>query len=274
MLVRRRMILQLTSLVDLLFIVMFLQYMELRDSATRQVRAEAARRHVAETARSDANRLKESALANTSSMIQRLQSLQAQNQDLEDKLTEARKQLAVAAVEQQSEEKRSFAELQSIAAVVKDMLGVPPDAITAVLSKAPEAERLKLHERLEEMKKLPPAQLVQHLRQTAELKKYCEIWEVYIHSDNSISVKIAANDSGDRFFVRIADEFANRLVASAKEHGEPKSLVIICLTWGDADLTSRERVTQGLKSAVIALKSEWGGTKRIEFAKLGYSEMP
>ena len=65
MLVRRRMILQLTSLVDLLFIVMFLQYMELRDTSERQVRAESSRRRVAETARVDAVRLKESALANT-----------------------------------------------------------------------------------------------------------------------------------------------------------------------------------------------------------------
>ena len=274
MLVRRRMILQLTSLVDLLFIVMFLQYMELRDTTSRQVRAETARRRVAETAQGDADRLKESALANTSAMIRRLQSLQSQNEALSDKLTEAQKQLAVAAIEQQTEEKRAAAELQSIAGVVKEMLGVPPDAITSVLSKAPETERLKLQERLESLKKQPPAQLVQHLRETADLKKYCEIWEVYIHSDNSVSMKIATNDAGERIFVRSADEFANRLVASAREHGEPKSLVIVCLTWGDADLITRERVTQGLKSAVIALKSEWGGTKRIEFARLGYSEMP
>ena len=35
------MIMQLTSLVDLLFIVMFLQYMELRDASQRQLHAEA-----------------------------------------------------------------------------------------------------------------------------------------------------------------------------------------------------------------------------------------
>jgi len=48
---RRRMMLQLTSLVDLLFIVMFLQYMELQDASGQQLAAESARRKLAETAR-------------------------------------------------------------------------------------------------------------------------------------------------------------------------------------------------------------------------------
>jgi hypothetical protein len=272
--VRRRMIMQLTSLVDLLFIVMFLQYMELRDAAQRQLHAEATRRRIAETAQGDADRLKVSALANTADMTRRIADLAAQNQALQERLTAASKRLAVAAVEQQESEKRAAADLRAVAGVVKEMLGIPPESLVSVISGAPEAERVKLRQRLEELKGEPPGRLVEHLRETAELKKYCEIWEVRIHADNSVSVKIGANDADARFFVRSPEECANRLVALAKEHGEPKSLVIICLTWGDADLTTREQVINGLKFAVIALKPEWGGTKRIEFAKLGYADVP
>lgn len=271
---RRRMILQLTALVDLLFIVMFLQYIELQESSNRRLRSEAERRQLAEAARVDANRLKESALAHTSAMTQRLQDLQTQNQTLQDKLDEVNKKLAVAAVEQQSEERRQAEELKSIGNVVHQMIGIPPDALAGALRQAPDAEREKLLSRLEELKRQPPAKLVQHLRETAELKKYSEIWQAHIYSDNSISINLTGEGAGDRFFPRTADEVANRLVTAAKEHGEPKSLVIVCLTWADADLRTREIVSNGLKFAVIALKPEWGGGKRIEVARLGYAESP
>jgi hypothetical protein len=274
---RRRMMLQLTSLVDLLFIVMFLQYMELQDASAQQVAAESARRKLAETARVDANRLKESALANTEDMSRRLQSLESENKALQDRLTEANKRIAVTAVEQQAAERRAAADMKSIAAAVKDMIGISPEAVLAAIGPAPEAERVKLRQRFDELRDRAPGELVRHLRETSELKKYSEVWEVHIASDNSVSLKIGPDperQTVQRLFVRSADELANRVVAAAKEQGEPKSLVIICLTWADADLRTREQVVNGLKFAVIALKPEWGGTKRIEFAKLGYSDVP
>lgn len=272
MVVRRRMILQLTSLVDLLFIVMFLQYMELQDATSRQVRAESSRRVHAETARKDADRLKNSALANTADMTQRLADLQSENRQLQDQLKEAEKKAAVATVGPRPDQQRPSADLKAIAAAVKDILGIAPDALTAAISSAPQAEQAKLRQRIEELRNKPPAQIIKHLRETAELKKYCEIWEVHVNSDESVMLKIAGEDAGDRFFIRSADEFANRLVSAARDHGEPKSLVIICITWADADLTTRQNVLKGAGFAVIALKPEWGGTKRIEVAKLGYSE--
>src|SRR5947209_6885927 len=212
MFVRRRMILQLTALVDLLFIVMFLQYVELQDASGRRVRAEAERRRLAEAARLDANKLKDSALAHTSAMSQRLQDLEAQNQKLQDKLQEANKKLAVATVEQQSEEKRAAEDLKAIGSVVQQVIGIPPDALTGALRQASQAEREKLLARMDELKHQPPAKLVQHLRQTAELKKYCEIWQVHIYSDNSVSLSVTDGATGERFFPRSADEVANRLV--------------------------------------------------------------
>jgi hypothetical protein len=268
---------QLTALVDLLFVVMFLQYMELQDASVQQLAAESARRKLAETARVDANRLKESALANTEDMTRRLQSLEAENKALQDRLTEANKRVAVSAVEQQAAEQRAAADMRAIGEAVKDMIGIAPEAVVAAIGPAPEAERVKLRQRFEELRDKRAGNLVRHLRETSELKKYSEVWEVHIASDNSVSLKIGPDREGraaQQMFVRNADEFANRVVAAAKEQGEPKSLVIITLTWADADLRTRELVMNGLKFAVIALKPEWGGTKRIEMARLGYSESP
>ena len=272
------MMLQLTALVDLLFIIMFLQYMELQDASAQQLATESARRQLAETARVDATRLRESALARTDDMIRRLQTLETENKSLQDKLTDANKRVAVAQVEQQAEEKRAAADMRAIASAVKDMMGIAPESLTAAIGPAPEPERQKLRQRFEELRDKSPGQLVRHLRETSELKKYSEVWEVHIASDNSVTLKIGPGDDADhppqRLFVRSADEFANRVVAAAKDQGEPKSLVIICLTWADADLRTREQVANGLKFAIIALKPEWGGTKRIEFARLGYSDVP
>ena len=281
MVVRRRMILQLTSLVDLLFVVMFLQYMELRDTSDRQLRAEEGRRVVAETARQDATQLKDSLQRHAEAMQHELQSALSETQSLQQQLDDLNRKLATTDADRRQEQEKGYRDLQAIAGVVQDMLGVPPDALKSVLSGATEAERVKLRQRMEEMKNDPPGRIVQHLRETAELKKYCEFWEVHIYADNSVSLKIApeANDAnaapdGGRLFVRSPDEFANRVVAAAKEHGEPKSLVIVCLTWGNADLATREEVTAGLRAAIIALKPEWGGVKRIELARLGFAETP
>lgn len=278
MVVRRRMIMQLTSLVDLLFIVMFLQYMELRDSSDRQLRAEAGRRHVAETAQMDATQLKDNLQHRAEAMQHELQSALSENQSLQEKLDALNRKLAATDADRRTEQEKSFRDLQAIAGVVNEMLGVPPEALKAVLSGATEAERVKLRQHMEDMRNEPPGRLVQHLRETAELKKYCEFWEVHIYADNTVSLKIApeapdAAADGGRSFVRSADEFANRVVAAAREHGEPKSLVIICLTWGNADLATREQVSSGLRAAIVALKPEWGGVKRIEMARLGFSEM-
>jgi len=281
MVVHRRMILQLTSLVDLLFIVMFLQYMELRDTSDRQLRAEAGRLHFAETARLDATQLKDNLQRHAEATEHELQAELSENQALEQKLEELNRQLATTDADRRQEQQKTYRDLQAIAGVVQEMLGVPPDALKSVLSGATEAERVKLRQRMEEMKNEPPGRIVQHLRETAELKKYCEFWEAHIYADNSVGLKISpepgdANNGADngRLFVRSADEFANRVVAAAKEHGEPKSLVIVCLTWGNADLATREEVTAGLRAAIIALKPEWGGVKRIELARLGFSEAP
>src|SRR5947209_10512647 len=100
MIVRRRMILQLTSLVDLLFIVMFLQYMELRDASARQVRAEALRRRQAEvarvqaeSARAQADLLRTTVLSKSADMSQQIETLRNENRDLEKQLDEAQHRL-------------------------------------------------------------------------------------------------------------------------------------------------------------------------------------
>src|SRR5687768_12496526 len=143
---RRRMMIQLTALVDLLFIIMFLQYMELQDASAQQVAAEASRRQLAETARLDATRLKESALANTEDMNRRLQLLESENKSLQEKLTEANKRAAVAQVEQQAEEKRAAADMRAIASAVKDMMNIPADALVGAIGPAPRGEREKLRQ--------------------------------------------------------------------------------------------------------------------------------
>ena len=53
MISRRRMVFQLTALLDLLLVVLFAQYLETQEASSRAVQVEAARRREAEADRSE-----------------------------------------------------------------------------------------------------------------------------------------------------------------------------------------------------------------------------
>jgi len=59
----------------------------------------------------------------------------------------------------------------------------------------------------------------------------------------------------------------------ARQRGEPKSLVIILLSWTNADRRTRDLTRQALDEVTTVLKADWPG-KRIEVAPLGYTPVP
>ena len=114
---RRRLVVQLASLVDLLFVILFLQYMQLRLVSHRQAVAEKELRTQAEAAAKDAQGV-------TNQVVRNLDQLQNANRQLTEDLRNAEKQIK--GLEGKSKEVARLAEeeLLFVAKAAQDMLGV------------------------------------------------------------------------------------------------------------------------------------------------------
>jgi hypothetical protein len=105
------------------------------------------------------------------------------------------------------------------------------------------------------------------------LKKRADLWEVYIGDDNSVKVTLVGEVMAERIAAQSADQLANSIAELARQRGEPKSLVIVLLSWSNADRRTRDMTREALENVVTVLKANWPG-KRIEVAPLGYTPVP
>ncbi len=282
---RRRMVVQLASLVDLLFVILFLQYMQLRVASQRQAVAsqlqavgERELRTRAEQAAKSAEEKEKSALAvkeTAMAQVDKLVRLRDNNQRLNDEIKALNKQLAELREKTQDadkriieEEKRADAERQDLAKIVQGMLGVD---IGPALKNAPQKDIGALKRQWEELEEASPGAIVQHLRKTAEMQKLCSIWEVHVNEDGTVRLRFG--DAPWTFRPKNADDFAQQVYDKSKETGEPKSLVLVLETFGNAQLATRNNVKKGLKIAADLLKAQWPG-KRFEIAIPRFSAAP
>jgi hypothetical protein len=249
---RRRLIIQLAALVDLLFVVMFLQY-------TEQTRSAAEQSARLKRAADDAENLKRTVVADQENLLQSRNELQAEVDDLKKRLAkETRKSIDV--------EKQ----IQQIGKAASELIqGVSGRALEDTLRSAPPEDVDAVLRLLNESKGKNAAQVVQMLRKSAELKNWCDIWEVHLFEDGRVRVR--GPGVRDRTFLpNDANDFTIQFMQAVKEAGEPKSLVIIMFTHGNAELGAIDRVTKGLDQ----VRTVWSGQapgKKIQVTAPRYS---
>ena len=76
------------------------------------------------------------------------------------------------------------------------------------------------------------------------------------------------------FRARTAEEFADKLYAAYKSLPQPKSLVVIMLSWGDARADVREAALRALPIVTERMRQNAGGFIRFEYAVLGFQPAP
>jgi hypothetical protein len=147
--------------------------------------------------------------------------------------------------------------------------GVDPEALKAVLHGASADDITAILVALNESKGKNAAQVVHMLRKSAELKNWCDLWEVHLFDDGHVRVR--APKIGDREYLpNNVSEFTIQFMQIVKDAAEPKSLVIIMFTHGNAYLRSIDMVRTGLDDVVKV----WGGhrtDKRIQVTAAKYS---
>lgn len=270
---RRKFTLQLAPLLDLLFIVLFAQYIDLQEATRREIAQETQRRHDAELSQLEAGKLRTDALSQLAELNQKVEQFEIEKRRLGRELELARAETQKEGQAREDLEKLAAKDRAAIGQLVQGVLRINQESILEAIAGAPTGDRQRLRASFEEMSTKSAAAVIHHLRATEELKKRADLWEVYIGDDNSVRVTIVGEVMAEHLQAISPDQLANAVAEVARQRGEPKSLVIILLSWSNADRRTRDLARQALDDVVTVLKADWPG-KRIEVAPLGYTPVP
>lgn len=278
MILSRRVVVSLTPLLDLLLIVIFAQYVdlkgksertvaELQQTSTAQLEAERQRRLKAERERDHAITLRKETETELEAQTKTIEILRQETDKLGAELAEARSAAAV-----QAEQARR--DMEAAAEVLSDILKLPKEAFGETLKQLPIEERTAVRRELEDVRGKGVDKVIQHLRKLSALKKRCDFWEVFIAEDNTIIVKNGEMRFGP-FSVESEDQFVLKMETIIGTMPEPKSLVIVLLSYAGAQRRVRRDVEAGLRRLCdVRLKAKYDGKKRFELAVLGFTTTP
>jgi len=290
---RRRVAVSLTALVDLLFMIMFMQYLQLqRGTATMAAQTQSAvqrqqeaevDREKAEQRKADAIQVKDEALAKVAMLTARLEEAKAASGRLEQERAELKAQNddlrkkyegAVAEIERTKEEAARVQ--QQLGSLVTEMFStVDSQQIAEVLEKgSPKEDVLRMQSQLAEARNKTAAQAVQALRRASEVQKRVDIWEVHLFRNGDVRVR--APGKGDDALERTLtvdneDEFTAQFLAIATTYTTPKNLVIILYTHENA----KGGRIRGVQAALEQVKKMWAadlGEKKVSVSTPAYTE--
>lgn len=243
---KRRLAMQLTPLLDLLLIVMFSQYIENRHRT----------------------------VAIQDSITVREQALDTRRQELENEVSEQKKSLQELAETYDDRFQSIISQHHHVGSILAESMNLPGNVMAEVLklrtSGSPEdAERLRgATQRLQELMQARGEEVFRFMLRVDEMQKHVTIWEVYVQENGQALI----TDSEQSFVTDFASatELASRLFEFSKSFSEPKALVIVLLTWGDAQAVARRRATDAMPQLMERLRRDTGGTRWYDFSIVGY----
>lgn len=247
----RRLQFQLMPLLDLLLIMIFSLYLEVRERGERQ--EERIERRLAAREREQDRRLAEARAA-----------LEAERGALASEREELRGR-AEDAIGQQRQAADLVAELFAVPQELVDKALRPPPL--GAPSRLPE-ETERLRQRFRELAALRGPRVVEHLLTHEELRKRADVWTVRVRGNGEIV--FSTGDRTQNFRAATAEEFASRLYNRHKALPQPKGLVVLLVSYGDARADVRKAVLDGLPEAVHLMREDRLGRTQFEYAVLGF----
>jgi len=254
---RRKLTFQLLPLLDLMLIVFFAQYLEVRTVARDgAVRMQAQRDELQ---------------SELDVVVQQLQSLQDKMVGLDELKTE-RRSLS-------QEVTRMKAQRDLVGEMVMELFRLPESAVDGIvqdrtaLGPGPSAAEIQqMKKQMQRLSQDRGEEVIDHLLTFNELRKRFDLWEIYIQDDGQIVFTV-----GDQRQILRAEEttaFSTRLFDAYKSLPQPKSLVLVLVSYGDARLGVRQAVLDGLPAVLERIRLDDEGRSRFDFAVLGYRPEP
>lgn len=276
--VQRKLTMQLTPLLDLLLIVIFAQYMDVRENADAASANMSQLSTELDSSRAEESRLRDS-LEQAANLLKDANRAMTQSQSLLQRQQAEQKRLGErldSAAQRQQMLGRLVVELFGIPQAVIDTL-LDPNRIPPLGESTAEFERLR--EQFRQMAAASPEAMVKHLLTYDEIRKRCDIWELHLQpeprqltlqSDGENRAFPLPLQSTDLFAPLDQAEFEQQLYAELKSLPQPKGLVIVTLTY---DFNLRGNVLEparvAIERVIDRLRVESIGRSQIEFADLG-----
>jgi len=271
----RRLTFQLTPLLDLLLIVIFAQFLDVRETATEQEQSTSTQLSAAQEE-----------LAGTQDQLAKIlaekREAAADRDFLRTSLQELKEKTAGQEVERKSLEeslKRAHEQRDTIASLVSELFDLPDETVNELIrTRTPENVRLtpeqvkRLRNEFREFSKQKPGESVRHLLTFEEMRKRCDIWELYIN-ETGMTV-FSGSGQTHTFRAETTEQFASELYERYKTLPQPKSLVIILLSYGDVKASVYEAAIDGLPIVAERMRTDQSGRSRFEYAVLGFNPTP
>ena len=241
---RRRMTFQLTPLLDLLLIIIFAQFMEVRDATARteiEVREQASQRLF--------EMEKEHQL--------RLQDVEAHRRELTQRFEDILRQQ------------------EGAGNVLSQIFDVPDNVIADILRlrnpRQPRtaAEQNAIQQRIDQFRERNGRSIIKHLMTWDEVRKHCDVWELYVAENGTFQLSSGAEKR--EFRGQSPAEFSQRMYDAYKSFDEPKSLVVILVSYGDASFKIRRLAINSMPEVVARMRTDRGQRNWFEFAVIGFS---
>jgi hypothetical protein len=271
----RRLTFQLTPLLDLLLIVIFAQFMDVRDTTTESEQSTSTQMTAAQES-----------LAGTQDQLAKIiaekNEAEAEREFLRKTLQELKESTSGMEIERKSLEeslKRAHEQRDTVANLVADLFDLPDETINELIrTRTPENVRLtpeqveRLRQEFKSFAQQNPGESVRHLLTFEEMRKRCDIWEIYIN-DTGKTV-FSGSGQSHTFRAETTEEFASELYERYKTLPQPKSLVIILLSYGDVKASVYEAAVDGLPLVAEKMRTDQSGRSRFEYAVLGFNPTP
>jgi len=275
MISRRRLTLQLTPLLDMLLIVVFLQYFQLRD----REQSLAGEQQAIVTERSATQ-------SQITELVQNLDALRQQLSYAETQASQARQRAVLdrqTLIQSQSTLQHVVDQQQVIGQLVHELFQIPPDDIQQLLNSTrgpggvqTPADREKIMQRFRQLASGSPGKILEHLLSYEEIRKRCDVWTLHLEASGvatlsdgirSRSLRVPMQDDGEV----LREQFVAELFTWYRTLPQTKSLVVILLTY---DRNSRIYLTESVRAAmpvwVGRMQADSAGRSRFEYADLGF----
>lgn len=244
--IRRKVTLNLMPMLDLMLIVIFAQYLAMRDQSQH------------EEARAS----------------QAVSSAEEQRQLLEverSAIAEQRREAEMIA-------EKAFQQRELVGDLASELFNLPDEMITKLLKErfvddAPtEQEIADLRQEFRKLQGRRGQEVLKHLLTFHEIRKRCDVWDVYVDSDAKGDVAtLKANGEESSFRVAATPQgFATQLTDKCRMLPQPKSLVLIVLSWGKPRLQVYYAAKEGFPEAVAKIQEDNKNRSRVQSVIMGF----
>lgn len=249
---RKKILLQLTPILDLMITILFVQTVLLqgisREAITSSEKAAEIERKLKETV---SDTLKESR-ERSERLQQDNEKLAKERNDLQQQLDEARVGLKKAQEQQAAiaeNAKHVEENFQKIAGLTKNLFNIPDDTIKSLTANMDPGQAERIGKELEQIKKDSPEKTIRALRKIDEFRRMCDFWEIRMTSDHWVIVSVNEKESG-KFLVQDnhdKEHINNALENAIRQIDEPKSLVIVTLCYENPMINLLNRTRKGIE---------------------------